>query len=77
LIGTLAMRQSPIKVGKTALIDALAIHGGNLYQNSLNALLDIFRSAKERDRKRFLILGEVNHLESEKLRVRMTDPSKT
>jgi hypothetical protein len=68
-----------IKIGKTAMIDALAIltpNGGDLDQDNLGALLDNFRSAKERDRKRLLILGEVNWLESEKLRVRMKDDGK-
>ena len=68
-----------IKIGKTAMIDALAIltpNGGNLDQDNLSAMLDIFRSAKERGRKRLLILGEVDRLESEKLRVRMKDDGK-
>jgi hypothetical protein len=68
-----------IKIGKMAMIDALAIltpYGGNLDQHNLGAVLDKFRSAKERDRQRLLILGEVNRLESEKLRVRMKDDGK-
>jgi hypothetical protein len=61
------------------MIDALAIltpSGGTLDQENLNAVLNPFSSPRGRERQRLLILGEVNHLDYEKQRVRVKDDGK-